>query len=171
MSIRTLMRTLGLLLALTQAPAVLAQADSPAQLKAQILVKALRFVDWPAASLGPGQPLQLCLHEDSPLAQALGALAAAVVNEHVLRLRSLRDRQLSGCHVALIGASPDWSGTAVGATLLVGEAAGMLDRGAMLNLQVEDGRVVFDIDLDATRRAGLEISTQLLRLARYVRKH
>ena len=40
----------------------------------------------------------------------------------------------------------------------------------MLNFQVEDGRVVFDVDLDATRRGGLEISAKLLRLARFVRR-
>ncbi|MEH0166321.1 YfiR family protein [Roseateles microcysteis] len=171
MSNRPLTRTLGLLLlALSLVAEVRAQADTAAQLKAQILIKALRFVDWPAASLGPGQPLHLCLADDSPLAQALGALAAPAVNEHALRLRALRDRQLAACHVALVGPAQDWSGVATGATLLVAEAPGMLDRGAMLNLQVEDGRVVFDVDLDATRRAGLEISAKLLRLARYVRK-
>jgi len=39
----------------------------------------------------------------------------------------------------------------------------------MINLQVEDGRIVFDVDLDAARRANLTISTKLLRLARFVR--
>jgi hypothetical protein len=46
----------------------------------------------------------------------------------------------------------------------------MLQQGAMLNLLVEDGRVVFDVGLDAAHRAGLEISTKLLRLARFVSK-
>jgi hypothetical protein len=53
--------------------------------------------------------------------------------------------------------------------LVVSDAASMLDNGSMINLQVEDGRIVFDVELDAARRAGLVISTKLLRLARFVR--
>jgi len=53
--------------------------------------------------------------------------------------------------------------------LVVSDAATMLDQGAMINLQIEDGRIVFDVDLDAARRVGLAVSTQLLRLARFVR--
>ena len=53
--------------------------------------------------------------------------------------------------------------------LVVSDAAAMLEQGAMINLRLEDGRIVFDVDLDAARRAGLAVSTKLLRLARYVR--
>ena len=56
------------------------------------------------------------------------------------------------------------------ALLLVSDAPAMLGRGVMLNLQVEDGRVVFDVGLAASHRAGLEISTKLLRLARFVQR-
>ena len=38
----------------------------------------------------------------------------------------------------------------------------------MLNLQLDQGRVVFDINLATTRAAGLDISARLLRLARFV---
>ena len=40
----------------------------------------------------------------------------------------------------------------------------------MLNLQVDGGRIVFDIGLGALRRQGLDISAKVLRLARYVKE-
>lgn len=145
------------------------QAESAQRLKALVIQKALLFVDWPPASLAAGQPLQLCLLENTALAQELLALDGYSLNNHPLQVRPLRDRSLAGCHAALVGAGQDWS-QAPPATLLIAEAPGMLQRGAMLNLLVEDGRVVFDIELDAARRAGLAISTKLLRLARFVRR-
>lgn len=145
------------------------QAAAAPQLKAQVIFRVLRFVDWPPANLAEGQALQLCLFEESPLAQELQALDGRSISGRVLQVRQMRGRQLGGCHVALVGAGQDWSGTAA-STLLVSEGPGMLERGVMLSVQVEDGRVVFDVELDAARRAGLEISAKLLRLARYVRK-
>ena len=52
--------------------------------------------------------------------------------------------------------------------LLAGDSAGDLQRGVMLNLATEDGRIVFDIDLQAVRQAGLVLSSKVLRLARQV---
>ena len=153
-------------LALAQAQA---RAASEAQLKAQVLVKALRFVEWPSAALADGQPLQLCLAEDTPLAQELRALDGQSVGRNPLQVRVVRNRQFAGCQVVLAGEALAPLPVQP-ATLWVSEASGMLERGGMFNLQVEDGRVVFDVGLDAARRAGLDISAKLLRLARFVKK-
>ncbi|TYZ47099.1 DUF4154 domain-containing protein, partial [Ralstonia solanacearum] len=40
--------------------------------------------------------------------------------------------------------------------------------GPMIALSLQDSRVVFDIDAAAARQAGLQLSSQLLRLARSV---
>lgn len=166
------MRALALTLccsAALLAGAAQAQAAATApQLKAQVLLKALRFVEWPAASLGERQPLQLCLLVDGSLAQELQAQQGQRINERLLQVRAVHNRQVNGCHLALVGPEAAWSGAE--ATLIVTEAPGLLERGAMLSLQLEEGRVVFDVGLDAARRAGLEISARLLRLARFVKK-
>lgn len=146
-----------------------AQGEAEARLKAQVLVKALRFVEWPAAVLAPGQPLQLCLAEDTALAQELSALDGQNLGGHLLQVRSVRQRAYTACHVLLAGEAqlplPAQPGT-----LWVSESPGLLERGLMFSLQVEDGRVVFDVGLDAARRAGLDVSAKLLRLARFVKK-
>jgi len=145
-----------------------AQAASAPALKAQVLLKALRFIEWPQAALAGRSGLQLCLLVEGELAQQLSGLEGQRINQLPLQVRQVRNQQLAGCHLALVGPDGPWQ--AGGATLLVTDAPGLLDRGAMLSLQTEEGRVVFDIELDAARRAGLEISARLLRLARFVKK-
>jgi hypothetical protein len=146
-----------------------AQGAAEAQLKAQVLVKALRFVEWPSGALSEGQALQLCLTEDTPLAQELRGLDGQSVGRNPLQVRVVRNRQFEGCRVVLAGEALAPLPTQP-ATLWVTEASGMLERGGMFSLQVEDGRVVFDVGLDTARRAGLDISAKLLRLARFVKK-
>jgi hypothetical protein len=164
-------RMLTLALLVASAWPVQAQLPGAAEstLKAQVLVKVLRFVEWPAGALSDGQPLHLCLAEDTPLAQELRSQDGQSVGRNPLQVRVVRNRQFAGCQIALVG-DAQAPLPIQHALLWVTEAPGMLERGGMLNLQVEDGRVVFDVGLDAVRRAGLDISAKLLRLARFVKK-
>lgn len=142
-------------------------------LKAEIVFRAMLFIEWPDSSLRAGQPLALCVLDESALASSVLALAGRIVNGHPLEARRVaRSEHLASCHAALVGAAFDVAAALAGRpVLIVSEAPAMLGRGVMLNLQIEDGRVVFDVGLDTAHRAGLEISTKLLRLARYVRKN
>jgi hypothetical protein len=54
--------------------------------------------------------------------------------------------------------------------LTVGEADWFLAEGGMVTLKLEAGRVRLEINLGAAQRAGLQISSKLLSLARVVRK-
>lgn len=143
-----------------------------AELKAQIVFRAMLFVEWPATQLRQGQPLSLCLIDDGPLASALQGLGGRQINGHALEPRRVRIDQTTGCHAALLGAAGETGALLQPGRgmLLVSDTPAMLGKGVMLNLQVEDGRVVFDIGLATAHRAGLGISTKLLRLARFVQK-
>lgn len=169
---------LGALLALAQGCA-LAQPQSEAELKAQILWRALQFVAWPAAELAASQPraqppLQLCLLADGPLAQALRAWDGQALQGRRLVLRRADPGAAQGCHIAYVGGEgatvpPDATFVPVQGLLWVGDGHGLTGRGVMFNLQPQQGRIVFDIDLQAARRAGLDLNARLLRLARFVR--
>jgi len=51
------------------------------------------------------------------------------------------------------------------AVLTVGEAEGFLEQGGMINLRLEEQKVRFEINAGAADKAGLKISSQLLKLA------
>lgn len=150
-----------------------AQALPEAELKAQILWRALQFVSWPAEVV-PAQPLQLCLLAAGPLADALRESLPQELNGHRVELRRVpgsgaAPTAAAGCHIAYVGAQVQLPAPPPRALLWVGDGHGLTERGVMLNLQPQQGRIVFDVDLQAARRAGLDFDARLLRLARFVR--
>lgn len=149
-----------------------APAISPESLKAEVIYRLLMFITWPPERESPDQRLQLCTLAEGHVDSALQSLAGRNIRQLAIAVRRLgRPDQPGGCHVIYLAGPQPTLRAALGDSpvLVVSDAAPMLDEGAMINLQVEDGRIVFDVDLDAARRAGLSISTKLLRLARYVR--
>ena len=156
---------------LTGRPAA-AQSASPDALKAEVVYRLLMFITWPTDREAAGRPLQLCTLGEGRMDSALQSLAGRPIRHLSVEVRhQTRAEQLAGCHLLYLPTPQPTLRTALAAlpVLVVSDAATMLDQGAMINLQIEDGRIVFDVDLDAARRVGLAISTQLLRLARFVR--
>jgi hypothetical protein len=162
----------AILLGLLSGQLAMAQSASPEALKAEVVYRLLMFVTWPADRELAGRPLQLCTLGEGRMDSALQSLAGRPIRHLTVDVRpQARADQLAGCHLLYLP-TPQPALRPVLAdlpVLVVSDVAVMLEQGAMINLQIEDGRIVFDVDLDAARRAGLAISTKLLRLARYVR--
>ena len=53
--------------------------------------------------------------------------------------------------------------------LTVGEVEQFAERGGIINFKTEDNKIRFEINPDAAKRAKLELSSQLLKLALIVR--
>ena len=167
-----LLMSLGLMAALAGVPAR-AQTASEPDVKAQIVYRVLLFVTWPPPRLQTAQPFDLCYFEDDALSAALLRLAGQSVHGHALRVRKVPPLQAASCHAVYVG---EQAAVAVAAAtkpdagvLLFGDRLGLIEQGVMLNLQTDGGRVAFDIGLTAARRAGLQFSAKLLRLARFVK--
>lgn len=160
--------------------AQLAAAQSPAAheagLKAAFLFNFFRFVEWPEAALPPGGTLQLCMLDRSSLeASAFDAMNGRSVNGHPLQVRWLPGSgDLSGCHMAYAGEGAARALLAARVAsqpvLLVSDAEGFAAQGGGIGLLARDGRLRFEINLDAARRANLRVSAQLLKLAVSVRE-
>jgi hypothetical protein len=149
-----------------------AQASLPERdLKAQIVVRSLLFVEWPVSAGAAGQPLVLCVTDSHPMAEALERLAGQPINGRRLEVRRTTAAGLAPCQVVVLGTQALAALKAPPRGLLsISDAPGAADLGVMINLQTDQERVVFDVNLNAVRSAGLEISTRLLRLARFVRR-
>ncbi|HSV52267.1 MAG TPA: YfiR family protein [Burkholderiaceae bacterium] len=161
----------GLLALLLWHTPLLAQGLGEDDLKAQVVLRALLFFDWPTGVMEATQPMLLCLAAPGSFAAALERVRGAVINGHRLEVRRVAASELRTCHLAYVGpAEAEALQGRSGSTVLLGDAHGLLDRGVVLNLQTDQNRVVFDINLAAARRAGVQISARLLRLARYVRQ-
>jgi len=157
------------------AGALPARAQDDGALKAAIVFNLLAFVQWPReAELPPGSPLRLCGDRHSPLWPHLAALRERPLRQLRIELRELGEQESPrDCQVLVLDAG---SGRArppprAQAALLTLSSDERPDAGdVVLDLHRIGGRIVFDIDLAAARRGGLQISSKLLRLARTVRE-
>ncbi len=169
---RTLL-VLPLLLVLTPLAHAQRQASEP-DLKAAILVNMLLFVDWPAPQGRSPDRMTVCYLTASPVATALEQLGGKVLKGGRLQIVRVDAATLGDCQVLYLSPTdstglPRLTSSLPGrGILLVGDSPGYLQRGVMVNLEIDGGRVVFDIDVRSVRQAGLTVSSKVLRLARHV---
>jgi hypothetical protein len=90
-------------------------------------------------------------------------------------VRHLKQPQdVQGCHALFFGKAERTRIPAVLASvtsvpvLTVGETLDFVKQGGMIGFFVEDKKIRFEINLDASQRAGLKLSSRLLLLAKSV---
>jgi len=167
------------LLALTAAAPAWSQGlqATEHQVKAAFVLNFTRFVEWPSSAFAsPQAALVLCTNAREGLGDAVAALEGRRVHGRDLKVRRTpRGEDLRGCHVLLVvdpedRRPADWIKLPPGQpTLTVGDVDGFTEAGGMIGLVPAGNRLQFDVNLGASSRAGLQLSSQLLRLARNVR--
>lgn len=166
----------ALAVCLAGAPAGAEQRTSTAEddIKAAFLFNFTKFVEWPATDRS--RPFRICTVAEPAFGTAVdrtitGETAGGRPIEHVTPPTPAAART---CHILFVGRRETdrlerWLAAVRGAPmLLVGESRAAWDRGAHINFVVDENRVKFDVNPDAASRAGLTVSSKLLRVARTV---
>lgn len=163
----------ALLLTLTPARA----APSEYELKAAFIYQIARFVEWPSAGtpVNAGAPLRLCVLGGNPFGAALEPIRGKPVNERRMEVALLDvNADTRECNMLFIAAPAERHLERIAALsrgsgmLTIGDTQGFAQRGAMVNFFPENGKVRFEVNLNAARLGGLKISSRLLSLARIV---
>jgi hypothetical protein len=152
-----------------------AQPADEYHVKALFLYNFAKFVDWtPAMQTG-----SICVGilGDDPFGQEMDqAVAGKTVNGKsfvVKRLKRYEDAKacqivfVSGSEKKRVHAILDALGTC--GVLTVGEMEGFAENGGMINFEIVDSKVRFEINIDAVERSGLKLSSKLLSMAKIVR--
>lgn len=146
------------------------------QVKAAFVLNFLKFVTWPPAD-APAGPLEVVVLGADDLAKAVtDASAGQQINGRAVLVKAVRrTTDIGGTpHLLFIGASErerlpvllrQFEGRPV---LTVGDGNGYGSAGVVLNFYTSDTRIRFEANTTAAARAGLQISSHLLRLARIV---
>lgn len=149
------------------------------QVKAAYLYNFGRFVEWPAkvtnATTGP---FTICVLGEDPFGQALDATLAGEMrgNQKVAAKRISSPLESVDCQILFISSSEakrlNKIVEALGnsAVLTVSDIPQFLQRRGMIQLVLEGDRIRFEVNLTATQRAGLTLSSELLKVATAVRK-
>ncbi len=159
----------GLLaIVLAVVPAQAQEAALEYQVKAAYLYNFIKFIEWPAGAVT--RTLSICVAERNPFGSALDNIVRAeTVGGHVIQVRVVPAPQ-ADCQVVFVPrdvAAGEYLRAARAAPVLtVGEAADFIAMGGIINFVRDAGMIRFEIDQDGAMRAGLHISSRLLRLAR-----
>ncbi|PWU03934.1 MAG: DUF4154 domain-containing protein [Terriglobia bacterium] len=166
----------GLALVIT---AAWGQVADEYQVKAFFLYNFTRYVEWPAQRFNsPSDPLVICVLGQNPFGNALEeAVKGKAVDGRTLVVRGLSDlHPPCTCHILFVSASERKRFQAAAGVvrtagvLTVGEAEGFVNDGGVINFKLDDGKVRFEINVEAAAQEQLHISSKLLSLARIVRK-
>lgn len=139
--------------------------------KAAFIYKFLAYAEWPPSTFArPDQPIVVgVVGADDVQGELAEVVRGRRVGERPVDVRRLRAADsLEGVNVLFVGAAerariaPLARAAQARGTLLISETDDALDQGSAINLVVVDGRVRFEVALDAAERAGIKLSSRLL---------
>jgi hypothetical protein len=141
--------------------------------KAAFLLNFTRFVEWPQSSFAASNsPLNICVLAPDPFGSTLDQIVEGeTAGTRKITIERIRRVPATGCHVIFVtGLDRTALKNVAPGTLTVGEGEDFLKEGGMIAFILDNRRVRFDINQSAAASAGLKISSQLLRIARSVKK-
>jgi hypothetical protein len=157
------------------------QAESASQreyeIKAAYLYNFINYIDWPENAFpAPGGTITVGVVGQSSFAAALEVLNGKQVKGRTVALKQITDiKDLDQCQIVFINSSekdrlPELLGKLKDSrTLTVSEIDGFAQQGGIINFISEHNKVRFEINPDAAHRLGLNISSELLKLAKVVK--
>jgi len=148
------------------------------EVKAAFLYNFIKFTEWPPEEIAKsGQPFVIGVLGKDPFGAALDKVVEgeAVFKKPIVTKRFSRLEDAASSHVLFISSSEGNNLSAIlraldsHSILTVSEIDNFAQRGGVINLKKENERIVFEINIDAARHAGLSMNAQLLKLAKIVK--
>lgn len=148
--------------------------------KADFLELIVKFVEWPKEVLGADEKeLVIGILGPNPFKDELDALKKKTVKSKTIVVKTydkLEDVKEKECHVLFI--AQDFAkkvadvATALGekSILLIGETKTSADDGTSIAVLIKEKKLVFEINLEAAKKAKLVISSKITKLASRVLK-
>jgi len=158
-----------------------AQRSKPAEyeVKAAYLYNFGKFVEWPAKiKAASADAFTVCVLGQDPFGVTLDATIAGetIDGKSVVAKRISKPQDALDCRILFISSSEESQLKQILATLdktnilTVSDMLQFTRRGGMIQFILEENRVRFEVNLTTAQRAGLTLSSQLLKLAISVRR-
>jgi hypothetical protein len=152
--------------------------------KAAYIHKFAIFVEWPAATFATAEaPIVIGVLGDDSFAVGLGGVVdGKKINGRRLKVTKLKwnkdlkeSKELKDCNLLYIAATESAHGDELvqmlkgASTLTIADFPNFARHGGIINFISEDGSVRFEVNPEAAKKAELNISSQLLSIAKIVR--
>jgi len=147
------------------------------KLKAELLERFTRFIDWPTASSvsDPNTPFVIGVIGNDPFRTYLDHLKDTKIKDKKVDVREVDDlSQLDQCQVLFISASQEKNLDEIvrrvngKPVLTISDTNGFAQRGVLINFYREGEYERFEVNQTAADRSGLKFSSRLMKLARLV---
>jgi hypothetical protein len=153
-----------------------AEPAAAEEVKAAFVCNFADFIEWPTVDDEKPETVTIGILGEDPFGHLIDEAAKArSIPERQLEVARLEDReQATGVEILFVGASEEKNLAILFEklrghhVLTVGDLPGFAAAGGVIGLLVEDKRVRLEINVAASQRAGLTISSRLLKLARLV---
>ena len=144
--------------------------------KAALAFNFARFTDWPPETLVDSpKTLNICIFGDNAVLEAFADVEGKRVKGRRIVLKRVRSMRKSvDCELFFVSGSPRellpkiFAAVEGKPVLTIGEMAGFTEAGGIINLVKTEKRIRFEVNLKAAQRAGLKISSRILKLATIV---
>ena len=149
------------------------------QVEAVYLLNFAKFVEWPAKAAPPEEPFSICVLGQYPFGAALDKTIAgeSIDSRKVVVQRISKPQEAISCRILFIGLSEESRLAEILKTLdkasilTVSNVPKFSQRGGMIQFVVEGNKVRFEVNLTSAERAGLTLSSELLKVATAVTRN
>ena len=167
-----------LLLALSLFPYSQAQKSKPTdyQVKAVYLINFARFVAWPDKPGMQQDSFTICVLGPDPFGRTLDTVLTGekIAGKSAVARRISTPQESIDCRILFVSSVEGSLNRMVEAAnkqgvLTVSDMPHFTNRGGMIQFVTDDKRIRFEVNLTAAQRAGLTLSSELLKVATLVR--
>jgi hypothetical protein len=145
--------------------------------KGAFLYNFAKFVSWPEEAFRDDQMhITLCILGKDPFGDALASVEGKTVKDRKVVIKHCETLDdLDKCHILFISRPEEQNLSEILAKvknwniLTVSDMEAFAQSGGVINFVTVEKKIRFEINVDAAERAGLKISSKLLRLAKIVK--
>ena len=167
---------------LASPPRMQGQHPKPSEyaVKAAYLYNFGRFIEWPTGIMqAQSDSFDICVLGEDPFGATLNAAVAneKVVGKRVVAKQIPQPQDAVNCRVLFISLSEErrlkqiLASLGTASVLTVSDLPQFAQRGGMVQFVLEDNKVRFEVNSATAARAGLTLSSELLKLAVNVRRN
>jgi hypothetical protein len=146
---------------------------SEVQIQSAYVFNFIKFSEWPATTLKPGDKLRVCVIGNDGIHATLTELDGRKAGEFVLQVMPLFTERsdFKTCHVLYIDEQEQRRFISILKSLgevpmlTISDIPDFAERGGCIGLLNRDNKILFEVNLASTRKAGLRLSSQMLNLA------
>lgn len=154
--------------------------EAEQQVRAQFVYNFANFVEWPDDAFANNEaPIKICLFGEVNFAPYLYTFAGTRIGMRTLVVQKADQIEeiRAGCHILYVGQDERvrlptfWQEIQYIYVLSIGDRQGFADKGGIINILRTRDRVQFDVNIENALINGLFLDSDLLALARVIKRN